>query len=42
MLQHSTIELVLAVTDQGTISVGVDAELTDEVTHTLKLDLRQA
>jgi hypothetical protein len=42
VLGTGTIELVFAVTDHGTISVGVEGELTDEVTNTLKLGLRPA
>lgn len=42
VLDEGTIELVFAVTDEGTISVGVEGELTDEITHTLKLGLQPA
>jgi NTP-dependent ternary system trypsin peptidase co-occuring protein len=42
VLGTGTIELVFAVTDHGTISVGVEGELTDEVTNTLKLGLAPA
>lgn len=39
VLKSSTVELVFGITDQGTISVGVEGELTDEVTNTLKIEL---
>jgi Trypsin-co-occurring domain 2 len=42
VLDKGTIELAFAVTDKGTISVGVEGELTDEVTNTLQLGLRPA
>ncbi|WP_213009041.1 trypco2 family protein [Paractinoplanes toevensis] len=38
-LESGIIELVFGVTDKGTISVGAEAELRDEVTHKLRLEL---
>lgn len=42
VLRAGTVELVFGVTDQGTISVGVEGELTDEVTNTLRIELMAA
>ncbi|PPA58478.1 MULTISPECIES: trypco2 family protein [Micromonospora] len=42
VLKTGSVELVFAVTDTGSISVGVDGELSDEITHTLKLELLPA
>ncbi|MEU5906861.1 trypco2 family protein [Micromonospora sp. NPDC047467] len=39
VLKTGTVELVFGVTDQGTISVGAEGELTDEVTNTLRIEL---
>ncbi|MFD6568045.1 trypco2 family protein [Micromonospora profundi] len=39
VLSAGTVELVFGVTDQGTISLGVEGELTDEVTNTLRIGL---
>ncbi|RQX09687.1 hypothetical protein DDE19_33365 [Micromonospora ureilytica] len=39
VLQAGTVELVFGVTDQGTISFGMEGELTDEVTNTLRIEL---
>ncbi|WP_410818334.1 trypco2 family protein [Micromonospora sp. 050-3] len=39
VLKAGTVELVFGVTDQGTISVGAEGELTDEVTNTLRIEL---
>ncbi|MFF5180400.1 trypco2 family protein [Micromonospora sp. NPDC000316] len=39
VLSAGTVELVFGVTDQGTISLGVEGELTDEVTNTLRIAL---
>jgi Trypsin-co-occurring domain 2 len=38
-LTDSTVEISFAVTAEGTISLGVDGSLTNELTHTLKLSL---
>lgn len=39
VLAESTIDLSFVITAEGTISLGVDGELTNEVTHTLRLGL---
>ena len=39
VLASSNVELSFAVTEQGTISLGVEGDLTNEVTHHLKLSL---
>lgn len=39
LLKESTVELVFAITDTGSISLGVDGETSDEITHTLKITL---
>ncbi|PWR13264.1 hypothetical protein DKT68_01300 [Micromonospora acroterricola] len=39
VLRTGTVELVFGVTDEGTISVGVEGELTDEITNTLRIEL---
>lgn len=38
-LQTSTVTLTFAVTHKGTLSLGVEGELGNEITHTLRLDL---
>jgi hypothetical protein len=38
-LRDSTVEISFAVTDEGTISLGVEGELTDESAQTLELTL---
>lgn len=38
-LKRSSVEISFAVTEEGTISLGVDGGLTDELTHTLRLGL---
>ncbi|MFG3558459.1 trypco2 family protein [Micromonospora sp. NPDC047557] len=42
VLKTSTVEIVFGITDQGTISVGAEGELTDEVTNTLRIELLSA
>ncbi|HVV21687.1 MAG TPA: trypco2 family protein [Pseudonocardiaceae bacterium] len=37
VLRDSTVELTFAITDTGSISLGVDAEAENAVTHTLKI-----
>jgi len=37
LLKESTVELTFAVTDDGTISLGIDGDTRDEITHKLKL-----
>lgn len=39
LLKESTVELTFAVTDDGTISLGLDGHGTDELTHKLKITL---
>jgi hypothetical protein len=39
VLSASTIDIRFAVTETGTISLGVDGELANEVTQTLRLGL---
>ena len=39
VLETATVELVFGVTDQGTISVGAEGDLTEEVTNTLRIEL---
>jgi hypothetical protein len=39
VLSAGTIDISFAITQTGTISLGVDGELSDEVTHTLRLGL---
>jgi hypothetical protein len=40
-LQDGTVELAFGVTADGTISLGIDGELKDEVTHTMRITLIQ-
>jgi hypothetical protein len=42
VLQDSTVKLSFAVTAEGTISIGVDGSLSNELTHTLILGLKPA
>ena len=42
ILSESTVDIAFAITRSGTISLGVDGELSDEVTHTLRLRLAPA
>jgi hypothetical protein len=39
LLDTATVELVFAITGTGTISIGIDHEDTNDVTHTLHLTL---
>jgi len=39
ILSASTIDIAFAITQTGTISLGVDGELANELTHTLRLGL---
>ncbi|MFC3455018.1 trypco2 family protein [Amycolatopsis speibonae] len=39
VLKDSSVELVFAITEEGTISLGLDNERKDEITHKLKLTL---
>jgi hypothetical protein len=39
VLSAGTIDICFAITQTGTISLGVDGELADELTHTLRLGL---
>jgi Trypsin-co-occurring domain 2 len=39
VLSASTIDIAFAITQTGTISLGVDGELANELTHTLRLGL---
>jgi hypothetical protein len=39
ILSASTIDISFAITETGTISLGVDGELANEVTQTLRLGL---
>jgi hypothetical protein len=39
LLEESTVEMSFAITEDGSISLGIDGELKDEVTHTLRLGL---
>jgi hypothetical protein len=39
ILSTSTIDIAFAITQTGTISLGVDGELANELTHTLRLGL---
>ena len=39
VLSEATVDIVFAVTKTGTISIGVDGELTGEVTNTIRLGL---
>ena len=39
ILSEGTIDLSFAITATGTITLGIDGELSDEVTHTLRLRL---
>ena len=39
LLSASTIDISFAITQSGTISLGVDGELANELTHTLRLGL---
>jgi len=38
-LRDSTVELSFGISRDGTISLGIDGELTDEVTHTLRVTI---
>jgi Trypsin-co-occurring domain 2 len=40
-LRTGSVELVFGVTDQGTVSLGANSELTDEITHTLRLEFER-
>jgi Trypsin-co-occurring domain 2 len=42
LLSASTIDISFAITQTGTISLGVDGELANELTHTLRLGLAPA
>ncbi|WP_203706692.1 trypco2 family protein [Asanoa iriomotensis] len=42
VMDSSSVELTFAVTEEGTISLGVDGELRDELTHTVKLEFGPA
>ena len=42
ILSESTIDISFAITQTGTISLGVDGELANELTHTLRLGLAPA
>jgi len=42
VLSASTIDISFAITQTGTISLGADGELTNELTHTLRLGLAPA
>ena len=42
VLSASTIDISFAITQTGTISLGVDGELANEVTQTLRLGLAPA
>ena len=42
VLSASTIDISFAITQTGTISLGVDGELANELTHTLRLGLTPA
>jgi len=42
VLSAGTIDLTFAITQTGTISLGADGELADELTHTLRLGLAPA
>lgn len=42
LLSAGTIDISFAVTQTGTISLGVDGELANEITHTLRLGLAPA
>jgi hypothetical protein len=39
VLSAGTIDIVFAITQTGTITLGVDGELANELTHTLRLEL---
>jgi len=39
VLSEGAIDIAFAITQTGTISLGVDGELSDELTHTLRLRL---
>jgi hypothetical protein len=39
ILSASNIDIAFAITRTGSISLGIDGELTDEITHTLRLGL---
>jgi Trypsin-co-occurring domain 2 len=41
VLKHGSVEIEFVVTSTGTISLGVEGELSKEVTHTLRLHLGQ-
>lgn len=42
LLSAGTVDISFAITQTGTISLGVDGELADELTHTLRLGLAPA
>ena len=42
VLSASTIDIIFAITQTGTISLGADGELANELTHTLRLGLAPA
>jgi hypothetical protein len=42
VLKDSNVELAFAVAEDGTISLGVEGELKDEITHTMRLGLVMA
>ena len=41
ILSAGTVDISFAITQTGTISLGIDGELADELTHTLRLGLAQ-
>jgi hypothetical protein len=41
VLRDSSVELTFAVSEDGTVSFGVDGDLRDEVTHTMRLSLQR-
>ena len=42
VLKDSSVELAFAVAEDGTISLGIEGELRDEITHTMRLSLAAA
>jgi hypothetical protein len=42
ILKDSSVELAFAVSEDGTISLGVEGELRNEITHTMRLSLAAA
>jgi hypothetical protein len=42
VLTDSSVELSFCITDEGDISLGVDGSLSNELTHTLTLNLKPA